>query len=564
MPTDGRLRRREFLGLAVAVPALIRPGCAATARFTAVSPPYVTVETALGRVRGGHSRGALAFKGVPYAGPVSGAGRFKPAPPALPWRGVRDALRLGPSSMQGPGTTYGEDEPPCSEDCLVLNVWTPAVGDGRKRPVMFYCHGGGYASGSGGSIRQDGSRLAAAYDVVVVGVNHRLGLLGYLYLGDLGGEEFAASGNQGMLDIIEALRWVRTNIEAFGGDPGRVMIFGESGGAHKVGTLLAMPAAHGLFQRASIESGAALRRMSRQAAAETTRRVLAALDISPARLGRLAEVPASTFVSLQLAAEKGEGPLTVPADRSQPPAARSPLLHWGSWYSGQPGSYGPVVDGAVLPCHPFDPSAPAISAGIPLLIGCNRDEAAFFYMNDTKTFEMNEDALAARLQKELGANAERVMSLYRRTRPNENPVDRYIAITTAIWFGAETAILADRKSRQPAPVYRYRYDFQSNFVIPNTQRRFGAGHASEIAMKFFNYDMPGLHGNGPGTAEVSRTMSALWTSFAETGKPSAAGAPSWTPYDPVRRATMLIGPRCLIADDPGAEERRLWESIGPL
>src|SRR5690242_5341393 len=215
----------------IAAPLLLLPARAAEPAWpTQTVGPFIEVEINSGRIRGGHSRGALAFKGIPYAGSVSGRNRFKEAPKVTPWTGVRDATRLGPPAMQGPGTTYGEHEPACSEDCLVLNVWTPAVRDGGRRPVMFYCHGGGFTAGSGGQNIQDGAHLAATYDVVVVASNHRLGLFGYLYLGELGGSEYATSGNQGMLDIVAALSWVKENIATFGGDPGNVMVFGESGG----------------------------------------------------------------------------------------------------------------------------------------------------------------------------------------------------------------------------------------------------------------------------------------------------------------------------------------------
>jgi para-nitrobenzyl esterase len=224
------LHRRTLLkaGAALmAAPSLWLPARAEQPAWpTQTLGPFVEVETDSGRIRGGHSRGALAFKGIPYAGSVSGRNRFKEARAVTPWTGVRDATRLGPPAMQGPGTTYGEHEPAYSEDCLVLNVWTPAVNDNGRRPVMFYCHGGGFTTGSGGQNIQDGAHLAAAYDVVVVAINHRLGLFGYLYLGDLGGSEYAASGNQGMLDIVAALRWVRDNIAAFGGNPANVMVFG--------------------------------------------------------------------------------------------------------------------------------------------------------------------------------------------------------------------------------------------------------------------------------------------------------------------------------------------------
>jgi para-nitrobenzyl esterase len=498
-------------------------------------------------VRGGHCRGALAFKGIPYAGPVTGAARFKEAPALHAWSGVRDALQLGPPAMQGPGTTYGENEPPSAENCLVLNVWTRAVADGGKRPVMVYCHGGGYVSGSGGSKDEDGSRLAAAYDVVVVTTNHRLGLLGYLYLGELGGEEYASSGNQGITDIVAALRWVRTNIEAFGGDPDNVMICGESGGGFKVGTLLAMPCAHGLFHKASIESGAQLRRVSKEEATETARRVLNGLGIGVNELYKLAELPAEAFVRMQLQAEHGEGPLLKPSGEAGSAAAR-PVV-------------GPVVDGRILPSHPFDPVAPAPAAHIPLMIGFNHDEATFFNRERPEVFHIDEAALVSQARAMLGARAERVLSVYRETYPRASPSELYIAAVTALSFGNDSIRLAERKAAQPAPVYFYRYDYRSNTPIPGTDWTLRAGHATEIAAKFYNYDIPGLQGNGPGVREASRNLSTCWTSFARNGHPGGHGLPDWPRYDIKHRATMLIDVKCQVVPDPDRPIRELWESL---
>ena len=547
--------RRRILTTATAltIPAVLRPrvllaqAAEAPKTYTLTTAPYVEVETALGRVRGGHSRGALAFKGIPYAGAVAGTGRFKEAPPPQPWTGVRDALQLGPPSIQGPGTTYGENEPAYSENCLVLNVWTPAVKDGRKRPVMVYSHGGGYVTGSGGSKDEDGSRLAATYDVVVVTTNHRLGLLGYLYLGELGGEEYATSGNQGMLDIVAALRWVKTNIEAFGGDPDNVMIFGESGGGGKVGTLLAMPAAKGLFHRASIESGAMLTRSPKADATELARRVLRALGIGVNELHKLADVPVEAIVKLQQQAEHNEGPLFEP--------------------SGEPGSanlkpsVGPVVDGHVLPRQPFDPDAPPTAAQIPLMIGSNHDETTFFERDHPDVFHATQDSLTAQAHKYFGDKADRILATYKKAYPKASPAELYIAVSTAARFGNNTITLAERKSAQPAPVYLYRYDFRSNVPIKGTDWTLRAGHATEIAMKFYNYDIPGLEGNAPGVAEASKNMSTLWTSFARNGHPGAPGLPTWPRYDLKRRATMIIDAKCRVADDPDRETRELWESL---
>ena len=522
--------------------------------------PFVEVETADGRLRGGTSRGALSFKGIPYGGSVSGANRFKAPPPVEKWTGVRDATQLGAPALQKPHSTYGENEPAYAEDCLVLNVWTPAI-DGRKRPVMFYCHGGGYSTGSAGSTAQDGSRLAATYDVVVVACNHRLGLLGYLYLGELGGEDYATSGNHGMLDIVAALGWVKTHIRAFGGDPGNVMIFGESGGGFKTGTLLAMPAAHGLFHKCSIESGAAPRRMDKDAATETARRVLKGLGIAPSDLGKLAEVPGQAFVDIQLAIEQGKGPLTVPSDQWHQPIPAYSLLHEAHWNAEQAGSFAPVVDGTVLPVHPFDPVAAPLSAHIPLLIGHNRDEATFFNMGRVDTFTMDDVALKARLGVEFAGDAERIHATYRQMMPQASPSDLYIAIASARWFGNGATTCADRKAAQPAAVYRYRDDYASNFPIAGTTATLKAGHATEIALKFFNYDLSGLQGNGPGVREASANTSAFWTSFARHGHPSAPGAPAWPRYDVRKRKVMLIDVACRVENDPDGPAREMWQTV---
>jgi len=523
--------------------------------------PFVDVETGSGRVRGGHSRGALAFKGIPYAGRVSGGNRFKAAPKVTPWTGVRDATRLGPPAMQGPGTTYGEHEPACSEDCLVLNVWTPAVNDGGRRPVMFYCHGGGFTSGSGGQNIQDGAHLAATYDVVVVASNHRLGLFGYLYLGELGGEEYATSGNQGLLDIVAALSWVGENIATFGGDPGNVMVFGESGGGFKTSALMAMPVAQGLLHKAGIQSGAMLRGLPKDIATETALRLLAGLGIAPRDVSRLDEVPAETLIAIQLAGARGRGPLSVPTEEylgshPHPPEGIAALR------AAMPGGWGPVVEGTYLPRDPFDPAAPAVSAEVPLLIGSMHDEAVFFERDHPAFFHADEAAVTERVRKRFGGAADRLLAGYRRIMPRATPVERLIAIETAVFMGNNTGILADRKSMQPAPVYRYRDDYRSNVPIKGTDWTLRACHASDIAVVFSNYEIYDLQGDGPGLAEVSKAMSGYFTSFAHSGVPSARGQPAWLRYHTDDRAVMLLDSECRMAFDPDGEERRLWRSLG--
>jgi para-nitrobenzyl esterase len=559
------LHRRTLLkaGAALmAAPSLWLPARAEQPAWpTQTLGPFVEVETDSGRIRGGHSRGALAFKGIPYAGSVSGRNRFKEARAVTPWTGVRDATRLGPPAMQGPGTTYGEHEPAYSEDCLVLNVWTPAVNDNGRRPVMFYCHGGGFTTGSGGQNIQDGAHLAAAYDVVVVAINHRLGLFGYLYLGDLGGSEYAASGNQGMLDIVAALRWVRDNIAAFGGNPANVMVFGESDGGEKTSALMAMPAAQGLFHKAGIQSGAMLRGIPRDIATESARRLLAGLGLGPRDFGRLAQIPAEKLIAIQLAGDKHQGPLSLPTPGYP---ARHPDLPPGieALRARHPGDWGPVVDGKVLPRDPFEPDAPQLAASVPLLIGNTHDEAVFFHRDDPAYFHAGAAAVAALAHKKLGDAADRVLALYRRTMPDATPIERVIAIETATFMGNNTGLLADRKSRQPAAVYRYRDDFRSNVPIAGTDWTLRACHASDIAIVFYNYEMTDLEGHGPGLAAASRAMSGYFASFARTGVPSAHGQPGWPRYDTATRAVMLLNSRCRVALDPQGEERKLWQSLG--
>jgi len=555
------LNRRGLLkigGAAVAAPYLWLPVHAEEPAWaTQTVGPFVDVEVSSGRIRGGHSRGALAFKAIPYAGPVSGKNRFKAPPPVTPWIGVRDATRLGPPAIQGPGTTYGEHEPPQSEDCLVLNVWTPAVNDGRKRPVMFYCHGGGFTTGSGGQNIQDGAHLAATYDVVVVAVNHRLGLFGYLYLGELGGAEYATSGNQGMLDIVAALSWVKENIAVFGGDPGNVMVFGESGGGAKTCALMAMPSSQGLLHKAAVQSGPMLRGATKEAATETARRVLAGLGLAPNELGKLAEVPAEKLLAMQLAG--GKGPLGLP---TKDWLSRHPKSSANTEGSDQAGNWGPVVDGAVLPDNPFDPGAPSISAEIPLLIGNARDEAIFNMRDNPGFFHIDEAALIAMGRPFFGDAMDRIVAQYRKTRPQASTPELGIAVITAVSFGNDTVTLADRKSAQPAPVYRYRYDYQSNVPIKGTDWTYRAGHASDISVAFLNYEILDLQGNGPGLAEASMAMSSYFTSFARNGIPSAKDQPQWPRYDTAKRAVMLLDSRCRVVDDPDGEERKFWQSFG--
>jgi len=531
---------------------------------------YVEVETSYGRIRGVKTDGLSTFKGVPYAGAVSKANRFKAAPPLKAWTGVRDTLKSGPPSLQSPLRPYfGISEGMPAEDCLFLNVWTPAA-DAHKRPVMFYSHGGGFTIGSGGAPYQDGGNLASTWDVVVVETNHRLGLMGFLYLGDFGSEEYATSGNQGLLDICDGLKWVHENIHAFGGDPDNVMIFGESGGGAKTSCLYAMPAAAPFFNKASIESGPGIRMFPRDMATETTMMVLKQLGLEKSQWRRLLEIPGDQLLGVQVELGKRPdgGPLTMNGGRR------------GIGGGGRPGGFGPVVDGSVLPHHPFDPDAPAISKDKPLIVGYNRDETIFFFMesHNTDVFNLSEISLKERLQAEFGAHADEVFNAYRISRPEASPSDLYIAISTARMIGFGSVTIAERKYAQHgAPVYAYIFTHESSRIVPGTGHKVGAAHALEIAYKFDLIRLGGKDTGGDPQQTATRTMmdtdaesvktaqnmSEMWSTFARTGKPVAKGQPEWIPYDTDRRATMLINAECRIVNDPFRLERNVWEKLEP-
>ena len=520
----------------------------------------VEAKTAYGRLRGKRTGDLVTFKGVPYAGSVSGVNRFKAPPPLAPWTGVREAFTSGPPAVQPQRPSFGVDEPFPSEDCLVLNIWTPAV-DQRRRPVLFYNHGGGFVIGSGSTWYQDGSNLAREYDVVVVANNHRLGLLGYLFLADLAGEEYVSYGNQGILDISAALKCVHENIDSFGGDPNNVMVFGESGGGAKTSCIYALPLAKNYFNKASIESGPGVHMTPRDMATETAKMVLTELALSTREVARLKEVPPDKLLEIQGAvAKKAPGNLTLSGGRSGMVVAR-------------PGGFGPVVDGTYLPNHPFDPHAPAISQDKPLMVGTNKDEMAFFERKATDLFSLTEDGLKAQLNKDFGSNAETILTTYRKSRLTATPSDLYVAITTAraMWLGSIE--IAEKKYEQKAaPVYMYMFTHESNLLVPGTDHRLGAAHATEIWYKFDNVDLqepknapgPSLIGTDPDRKKAARNMSEMWATFARDGHPGAKGQPVWPAYTQEKRATMMIDAECKVEEDPFGQERTLWDRLKVL
>ena len=522
---------------------------------------YVTAETAHGKIRGVRIKGVNIYKGIPYSGRISGDRRFRSPAPLEPWAGVKDALRLGNPAIQPPDQTYGLDEPKPAEDCLFLNVWTPA-NDNRKRPVMFYNHGGGFSTGSGGSVGQDGANLARFFDVVVVETNHRLGIMGYLYLDEVAGPDYAGSGNMGMLDIVAGLEWVNRNIAEFGGDPANVMIFGESGGGAKTSCLYAMPAAAPFFNKASIESGPGVRMTSRELARETTSMVFRELNLDLKNWRKLLELPVADLLSLQQ---------KLPSLAHSVPAANKKR----GIMDPSPGGFSPVVDGNVLPAHPFDPAAPAVSSDKPLIVGWNEDEFTFFGMmaKDPSMFKIDFDGLKEKMQPQFGDDTQKIIEKYRQTRPNASAVDILVAIGSIAMMGLGSIDIAEKKTKQKgAPAYLYNFGYKSEVLIPGTDYPLGTPHAMDISFKFNNEQpqedgSPGKSywgGSKPGRFAASHNFAELWTSFARTGKPSAAGAPAWPAYDLKNRPTMRIDTKCEIINDRYAEELKMWRETGRL
>ncbi len=518
-----RQRRRFMQGALAGSGMLMFPGVHAYA----ASPTSSVANVRAGKIAGVRANGVHVFKGIPY-GADTRARRFRPALPPEKWKRIRDALDYGPACPQ---RNIAERT---SEDCLYLNVWTPGLRDGAKRPVLVYFHGGEFSSGSGSSPLYDGTRLCTRGDVVVVTVNHRLNIFGHLYLARLAGPEYAVSGNVGILDLVRALQWVRDHAEEFGGDPSCVTVFGQSGGGAKIATLMAMPAAKDLFHRAVTMSGQQVTASGPRGATLRAKACLETLELEPRNVSALLELDTDALVEAT--------------------QTKDPTLYERSVY------FGPVLDLDALPRHPFYPDAPQQSAHIPMIIGNTLDETRAFHGRDPGIHELTWDELPERLLPALHVDIEpeHVIAEYRRWYPQLSATEVFFAATTAGRSWRAAVIELELRAKQGANTYAY----QLNYRSPLEGGRYGAMHTMDIPLIFDNIAQPrSLTGTTPEAQRTADAMSEALIAFARTGNPKHDGIPEWRPYTLPERATMLFDATPKLENDPRGAERRLFDSV---
>lgn len=497
---------------------------------------FCVAQTRTGRVQGLINAGIRQFKAIPYGASTGGRNRFLPPRKPAPWTGVRDCFGYGPVSPQIPTditNSYGRliqfdlvpAEGGMAEDCLHLNVWTPGLRDGGKRPVVVSMHGGGFWIGSGNVSLYDGAELARRGNIVVVTVTHRLAAFGYLDLPALGApEEFAFAGVAGIIDLVAALEWVRDNIESFGGDPACVTVFGQSGGGWKVSTLLAAPAAKGLFHRAAVQSGSLLRHAPREFAGMNAQALIGKLGIAKNNLAAIQNVPWQDLLAAQT--EVGAA------------------------------MFAPVVDGTYLPCDPFDPAAPEETADIPLIISTTRDDAGLFFDN----FDLDESGLRQLLHARYTDKADAMLRLYNDKWPDRPAYLTQAQIITDSGFRRFAYAQAERTAAQArGSAYLYQWDWPS----PGYGGRFGAVHAIDVPATFAN-SREAIVGAGsqPGSGLCDR-LSTAFIAFARTGDPNNDRLPHWPPFSATERATMIFDDPVRVVNDPNADIRAFWNTMPP-
>ena len=490
----------------------------------AQGPPIV--QTLAGRIRGYRDAGIFVFKGVRY-GADTGSRRFRPPVRPEPWTDIRDALTFGPIAPQPTSSGWV-----MGEDCLHVNVWTPGLGDGARRPVLVWFHPGAFSSDTSNRIETDGARLARRGDAVVITVNHRLNAFGFLHLAGIGGDAFADSGNAGMLDLILALEWVRDHAAAFGGDPGNVTVFGQSGGGAKCATLMAMPAARGLFHRVLTMSGQQITASRVETATTHARQILDALAIPADRVEMLRTLPMEQLMKVSRAATY----------------------------------LGPVKDGRTVPRDPFDPDAPPQSAHLPMILGNTHDETrTLIGRGDPSIFDLSWETLRAKLDAAspfMGTlDRGKVIAAYRKWYPQYSPADVFFASTTASRSWRGQVIEAERRAVQPvakAHTWVYQLDFKS----PVDGGRWGAHHGLDVPLIFDNVPLAEqMVGTGAAAQKVADLMSEMLIAFARANRPVSRAIPSWPAYDLDRRRTLLIDATSRVADDPRGDERRLFAVV---
>jgi para-nitrobenzyl esterase len=495
---------------------------------------FWTVETTAGKVQGIANGRVKEFKGIPYGASTGGKNRYMAPKKPTPWAGIRNCIGYGPISPQTPASLESDYSMMIAwdrhvgpggmgEDCLNLNVWTPSVNDHAKRPVLVSFHGGGWATGSGNGPMYDGAQMARLGDVVVVTVNHRLAAFGYTHLAGVGAPaEFANAGNCGVMDMVASLRWVRDNIERFGGDPGRVMIFGQSGGGSKTSTLLAVPSAKGLFHRAAVQSGSTLRQATPEEATAEAEKLLKTLGIAKGNVAKIQQVPWQKLLEAQVASN---------------------------------GNFRPVIGDKTLPHHPFDPAAPEESADVPVIISTTLHDAALRLTN----FDLDEAGLAALFRQRFGARGGDILAAYRRENSRQTPyLTQAEAFTDATRGNSQ--IQALRKARLgKAPAYMYVWDWET----PAFDGKFGAVHGHDVEASFHLSRNPiGGAGMKQGR-QMSDRLSATWVAFATSGDPNNNLIPHWPAYEPTKRATMVFNNDMKVIDDYRGDFVRMIADAAP-
>lgn len=518
-----------------------------TATQISAAAAQAVVETVSGKVRGYVRNGIFTYKGIPYAAPVGGDARFMPPQKAKPWTGVRSSMQYGQVSPQVARNGWANDEEAWlfswedgipGEDCLRVNVWTPGINDNKKRPVMVWLHGGGFQAGSGQELPSyDGENLAKRGDVVVVSLNHRLAILGYLNLAEIGGAKYASAANVGNLDLVAALEWVRDNIAKFGGDPSNVMIFGQSGGGGKVSSLLAMPSAKGLFHKAAVQSGSGLRMVQPETSAKLAAAVIAELGLNANHLDQLHKLPVQKLIEAGAAAMRKVAPGGGPARVYNPRADRA--------------GWGPTVDGKILPQHPFDPTASAISANIPMLIGTCLNEFTNG-INNPNVDALTEAELSERVKAMYGDRSTNIIAAYRKANPKAKPFDLF-SVISSVSTRQNAVVQAERKAAQnAAPAYLYLFTWQT----PVLDGRPKAFHCAELAFVFDNIDRcVNMTGGGADARTLAAKMSDAWIAFARTGNPNHKGLPKWSNFTADKGATMIFDNKCEVQNNPDGEPR---------